>query len=239
MLICPAAYPGLLTAVQTAEAMAAGWSARAPQDELTLAPMSAGGPGFCSVLGSATDGVSVATTVSDPLGREVPASLFCVDDPAGRTVYVEAAQAAGLHLLAADERNPVVTSSFGVGQLIRAALEEGASRIVVAVGGSGANDGGAGLLCALGVGDPARLARGGGALHEMADDALTGLEEARLLLAGTELVLATEEMCPLLGFDGTSALDSPTRGASLEQSQALEAALGRFHEVLARTCPPA
>lgn len=242
VLICTEAFPGLLTAVQAAEAMAEGWRAHAPHDELTLAPMSGGGPGFQSVLASVLGGVPVATTVSDPLGREVPASLLVVDETvsgqARRTVYVEAAQAAGLHLLAADERNPLVTSSFGVGQLVRAALEEGAHRIVVGVGDSAVNDGGAGLLCALGVGEPDRLARGGGALHEMAEDALSGLSEAQDLLRDVEIVVATEEMIPLLGFDGTSALDAPDRGASAEQSQALEHALGRFHEVVTRTSPP-
>lgn len=242
VLICPESFPGILTAVQAAEAMAKGWRLRAPDDELTLAPLSAGGPGFLSVLATAVGGVSVATTVSDPLGRDVPASLLLVDETSGsttiRTAYAEAAQACGLHLLGADERNPLMTSSFGVGQLIRAALEEGAHRVVLAVGDSAANDGGAGLLCALGVGDPARLARGGGALHEMAEDALTGLAEAQDLLAGVEMIVATDETCPLLGFDGTSALDSPERGASVEQSQALERALGRFHEVVSRTSPP-
>lgn len=240
VLICPESFPGMLTAVQAAEAMAEGWRQRAPGDELTLAPLSAGGPGFLSSLSTAVRGEAVAATVSDPLGRPVPASLLVVDDGGGtRTAYVEAAQACGLHLLNADERRPLVTSSFGVGQLVRAALEEGVSRIVVAVGDSAINDGGAGLLCALGVGDPARLARGGGALHEMAEDALTGLDEAQALLAGVEVVVATEERCPLLGFDGTSALDAPERGAGVEQSQALETALGRFHDVVTRTCPPA
>ncbi|WP_306305778.1 glycerate kinase family protein [Mobilicoccus pelagius] len=239
MLISPAAFPGILTAVQAAEAMAEGWRRRAPGDDLTLAPLSAGGPGFLSVLATAVGGVSVATTVSDPHGREVPASLLLVEDgPGTRTAYVEAAQACGIHLLAADERNPLVTSSFGLGQLVRAALEEGVHRIVVGVGDSGVNDGGAGLLCALGVGDPARLARGGGALHEMDADALDGLEEARDLLAGTELVVATEDRCPLLGFDGTSALDAPERGASPEQCQALETALGHFHDLVRRASTP-
>lgn len=242
VLICPESFPGLLTAVQAAEAMAEGWRRRAPGDDLTLAPMSGGGPGFLSVLADAVGGVSVATTVSDPVGRLVPASLLLVDEPSGsetvRTAYVEAAQAAGLHLLNADERNPLVTSSFGVGQLIRGALEEGARRIVVAVGDSAVNDGGAGLLCALGVGSPERLARGGGALHEMTSDALTGLSDAQDLLAGVEIVIATEEMLPLLGFDGTSALDAPERGATVEQSQALEGALGEFHDLVMRTSPP-
>lgn len=244
VLISPASFPGMLTAVQAAEAMAAGWRDRAPRDELTLAPLSAGGPGFLSVLAAAVGGATVAATVSDPLGRLVPASLLIVEEPGDgsrppvRTVYVEAAQACGLHLLNADERNPLMTSSFGVGQLIRAAVEERTDRIVVSVGDSAVNDGGAGLLCALGVGDPARLARGGGALHEMAEDAVGGLEEAHSLLAGVELVVATEERCPLLGFDGTSALDAPERGASVDQSQALERSLGRWHEVITRASPP-
>lgn len=238
VVIAPDAFRGALTARQAAEAMAEGWRRTAPHDLLTLAPLSDGGPGFVDVLSDAVEGAQVVmTTVADPLGREVPATLLVVDHEGRRTAYVEAAQAAGLHLLAADERDPAVTSTWGVGQLLEAALAQRAERVVVGVGGAATNDGGAGLLAALGAGEPAALARGGLALADLADDALAGLERARDRLAGVQLVLATDDEGPLLGLQGTSAVASPAMGASPAVAQSLEAALGRFVEVVRRTAP--
>ena len=179
VVLAPDSFTGTLTAHQAAEAMARGWAQAAPHDLLTLVPLSDGGPGFVDVLASALPQArTLALTVTDPLGREVPAALLLVDGDEGPTAYVEAAQAAGLHLLAADERNPGVTSSWGVGQLLDAALTEGATTVVVGVGGSATHDGGAGMLAALGVGTPEDLARGGLALGRLTDGALAGVEAA-------------------------------------------------------------
>ena len=238
VVIAPDCFTGTLTAQQAAEAMAQGWRRTAPHDLLTLVPLSDGGPGFLDVLGGALpEARTLAVTVADPLGREVPAAVLVVEGDSGRTAYVESAQAAGLHLLAADERNPGVTSTWGVGQLLDAALGEGATRIVVGLGGSGTNDAGAGLLAALGVGGPAELARGGLALADLADDALTGLEDVRRKFEGVELVLASDVESPLLGLQGASAVFAPQKGASPELAQALEGALGRYVEVVRRTLP--
>ena len=238
VVIAPEAFTGALTGRQAAEAIAEGWRRTAPHDLLTLVPLSDGGPGFVDVLANAVDGAQVVmTTVTDPLGREVPATILLVDAAGGRTAYLEAAQAAGLHLLAADERDPGVTSTWGVGQLLEAALAEGATRVVVGLGGAGTNDGGAGLLAALGAGDPAALARGGLALAHLADDAVPGLLRVRKRLGGVHLVFATDSEAPLLGLQGTSAVSSPAMGASPEVAQALEGALGRFVEVVRRTLP--
>ncbi len=124
--------------------MAQGWSQGAPHDEVELLPLSDGGPGFLDVLSRALGGTTVATTVSDPLGREVPAAVLVVERDGRRTAYVEASQASGLHLLGADERDPGLTSTWGVGQLLDVAVEQGATKVVVGVGGSGTNDAGAG-----------------------------------------------------------------------------------------------
>ncbi|MFC7492050.1 MULTISPECIES: glycerate kinase [unclassified Knoellia] len=237
VVIAPDCFTGTLTATQAAEAMAAGWHDTAPQDTLTLLPLSDGGPGFLDVLAGALDGDIVALTVSDPLGREVPAAVLVAGAPGERTAYIESAQAAGLHLLAADERNPALTSTWGVGQLLLAALAEKPQRIVVGLGGSGTNDGGAGLLAALGAGPAEHLARGGGALADAPDDALSGLLSAREQLAGVDLVLATDVENPLLGFKGASAVFGPQKGATPELAQELEGALGRFTEIVARTVP--
>ncbi len=239
VLIAPDSFGSTLGPVQVATAMAEGWSRGAPHDELRLLPLSDGGPGFLDVLGRALGGTTVATTVSDPLGREVPAAVLVVDLDGRRTAFVEAAQAIGLHLLGADERDPRLTSTWGVGELVEAALTAGATRVVVGVGGGATNDGGAGLLAALGAGPASALARGGLALAQAPADALVGLPAVLDRLAGVDLVLATDEVTPLLGLAGTSAVDAPGKGASPEAAQALEAALGHFTDLLARALPPA
>ncbi|GAB77650.1 glycerate kinase [Austwickia chelonae] len=239
MLICPQRFGGTLTAVQAAEAIAAGWRSRAPGDELTLAPISGGGADFLEVLSkSAEGGITVAATVNDPLGREVPGMVLLVEDGSGLTAYVEATQAAGLHLLSASERRPGVTSSRGVGELIGVALEEKADRVVVAVGDLATNDGGAGMLGALGAGPPEELCRGGAALAEADRDALSGLGALRERLSGVELVLVTQEELPLLGLQGTSAATAGARGADPQEAQILEHALSRFRHLADTVCPP-
>lgn len=242
VVIAPDCFTGTLTAAQAAAAMAEGWAHGAPHDRTLQLPLSDGGPGFIDVLeaGLADSGVeSLAVTVSDPLGRPVPAVVL-LDRAAGGdegvvpTAYIESAQAAGLHLLDAAERDPSRTSTHGVGELIEVALAEGARRVVVGLGGSGTNDGGAGLLAALGAGPRAALGLGGGALGDLDDDALPGLTEVRDRLGSVDLVAATDVASPLLGLQGASAVFAPQKGATPEQAQELEACLGRFHDVVTR-----
>jgi glycerate kinase len=131
----------------------------------------------------------------------------------------------------------MVTSTYGVGQLIKAAVAGGATRVVVGLGGSATNDGGAGMLAALGVGDPDQLSAGGARLGELDDGGLRDLIAVRRRLRGVELVLATDVDSPLLGFHGASAVFAPQKGATPEMAQRLEAAMGRFAEVAGRTLP--
>jgi glycerate kinase len=152
---------------------------------------------------------------------------------------VESAQAAGLHLLAPDERNPTRTSTTGVGTLVLAALDAGARRIVIGLGGSGTNDAGAGLLGALGVGPAARLGQGGLALGATTPDDVAGLDAARDRLRGDDLVIASDVDSPLLGLKGASAVFAHQKGASEEDAQRLENALGHFASIIARVRPPA
>ena len=243
VVIAPDCFTGTLTAAQAAAAMADGWLTGAPHDEVLQVPLSDGGPGFLDVVGAglADSGVeTLIVTVEDPLGRPVPAAVLLDRAAGGRegwvpTAYIESAQAAGLHLLDAAERDPSVTSTYGVGQLIEVALAEGARRVVVGLGGSGTNDGGAGMLAALGAGLRDHLGMGGAPLRELADDALSGLTALRDRLAGVDLVAATDVASPLLGLQGASAVFAGQKGATPEQAQQLEAALGRFHEVTTRT----
>lgn len=238
ILIAPDGFTGSLSAGQAAEAIAEGWRRSAPQDDLTLMPLSDGGPGFLDVLSRALGGTTVSVTVGDPLGRAVPAAILMVEVEGRRTAYVESAQACGLHLLAQSERNPLVTSTYGVGQLLEAAVAGGATRVVIGLGGSGTNDGGAGILAALGAGDLEAMAAGGAKLADLRDDALAGLSAVRERLHPIDLVLATDVDSPLLGLQGASAVFAPQKGATPEMAQALESALGRFTEVVRRALPP-
>lgn len=239
VLIAPDCFTGTLSAGQAADAIADGWRRTTADDELTLVPLSDGGPGFLDVLSEVLGGTTVSVTVADPLRRPVPAAILIVEAGGSRTAYIESAQACGLHLLSAGERNPKVSTTYGVGQLIEAAVVQGATRVVVGLGGSGTNDGGAGMLAALGAGDPDTLAAGGAKLKDLADDALPGLTEVRERLHPIELVLATDVDSPLLGFHGASAVFGPQKGATPEMTQELEAALGRFTEVVRTVVPPA
>ncbi len=227
VLIAPDGFAGTLAGAAAAEAIADGWRRTAPADVLDLAPLSDGGPGLVDVLAaSLPDAVLHGTQVEDPLGRTVPAA-FLLD---GDTAYVESAQACGLHLLSGDERDPTRTTTYGVGQLLRAAREAGARRVVVGLGGSATNDGGAGLLAALGVrcldGAGEQVVAGGAALRQVARlDGWPGFE-------GVELVAATDVDAPLLGLRGASAVFGPQKGATREQVLLLDAALERWADVL-------
>lgn len=231
VVIAPDGFGGTLSPAQASAAMAAGWRRVAPEDDLDLAPMSDGGPGLVEVLAAAlTTATQHEVVVQDPLGRAVSAH-FLLD---GATAYVESAQACGLHLLAETERDPTRTTTYGVGQLIHAARAAGARRIVVGLGGSATNDGGAGLLAALGVsqsdqaGQP--LAAGGAALRGLHQ--LHGWPD----LTGIELIAATDVDSPLLGLRGASAVFGPQKGASREDVAVLDHALARWADVLEAQC---
>jgi glycerate kinase len=230
ILVAPDGFAGTLTAVEAAEAIAAGWRIAAPRDGLDLVPLSDGGTGFVDVLAAALPKAQRhAVTVQDPLGRPVAAS-YLLD---GTTAYVESAQACGLHLLTEAERDPKITTSYGVGELVQAAVSAGASRVVVGLGGSATNDGGSGLLTALGGAavdaEGNRAAPGGGCLSGVA--AIDGWPE----LAGVELVAATDVESPLLGLYGASAVFGPQKGASRDDVQVLDVALTRWADLLEAT----
>lgn len=221
VLIAPDKFAGTLTAVQVAEAIAAGWREAAPGDDLDVAPLSDGGPGFVEVLHAAVGGRLVGATVSGPLGDLVAAQFLRNGD----TAYVESAQACGLHLVPKGARDPARTTTYGVGELIAAALGAGATRCVLGLGGSATNDGGAGMLAALGARPEEVLRRGGLALRELCTVDVTS---ARGRTATVGLVVATDVDSPLLGEHGASAVFGPQKGASGEQITALDAALSHW-----------
>jgi len=236
VLVCPDKFAGTLSAVAAADAIAEGWRSAAPADEVATRPLADGGPGFLEVLAAAASGHHrVPVAAVDPLGRPAAAEVLVW----GGTAYVESAQACGLHLLAQAERDPRRTTSYGLGVLIAVAAETGARRVVVGLGGSATNDGGAGLLAALGAApvDAAGLVLpyGGAALAEVAG--LSGTP----VLRPVELVAATDVDNPLTGPAGASAVFGPQKGASEADVALLDAALGRFARVLEDAlvgCPP-
>lgn len=242
VLVAPDSFTETLSAPQAAAAIGHGWALHAPADELELCPLSDGGPGFLDVLVAclAPGGADlVPVTVPGPLGNDVPAAyLLLGPDPGGDdvpTAYLESSQACGLHLVPPDRRDPGRTSTAGVGVLLQAAVDAGARRVVVGLGGSGTNDGGAGMLAALGAGNLADshvdLATGGAALVDLEPTALSGLAGVRERLSDVELVVATDVDVPLLGFKGASASFAARKGASAAQAQDLDRALGRFAAV--------
>ena len=231
--MAPDAFDGTLTAVEAAEAMRAGWNQVAPDDELVLLPMSDGGPGFVDVLSTVLDGQTVPVQTTDPLGRPAVGAVLVVGD----TAYIESAQACGLQLLTAAERNPLVTTTFGLGALLTAAVECGARTLVVGLGGSATNDAGMGMLTALGVtpldAAGAALPYGGLALADLAK--LDGAAQLR----GAAIVAATDVDNPLCGPHGATAVYGPKKGLRPEDRDRLDAALAQWAEVAERDIPGA
>jgi glycerate 2-kinase len=223
VLIAPDSFGTALTARDAAERIAVGWRAAAPHDEVEVCPLSDGGPGFVETLHASLGGSLVATAVTGPLGTPVPAAVLIVGD----TAYLESAHALSLALVPAERRDPTRTTSRGVGELLAAALDAGARRVVVGLGGSSTNDAGAGALVGLGLAS-SLLAQGGGALTRVGAADLRGLRELRDRLAGVELVVATDVDVPLLGLQGASAGFAPQKGATPEQAQELERAVATF-----------
>lgn len=229
VLVAPDKFAGTLTAVQAAEAIAEGWKRRAPRDELDLAPMADGGPGFVEVLHASLGGRVEPLVVHDPYAAEVPASLLLVGD----TAYVEAAQACGLHLTPPALRDPERGSSAGVGELVAAAAAAGVRRVVVGLGGTGTNDGGAGFLSALGAVavPPGALSGGAAALADLGSVDLGGAKER---LGGVELVAASDVDNPLLGLIGATNVYGPQKGLRSDRLAAVDAVLDRLATVTER-----
>ncbi len=233
ILIAPNAFKGSLSSPRAAEGIARGLSRAAADWHFDLMPIADGGDDTLEVL-CADGGSTLEVEVADPLGRPIRATLGLMADD--RTAVIEMARASGLKLLAPGECDPLAATTRGVGQLIAAAAEAGAERIIIGVGGSATVDGGAGCVSALGVrlldeaGDP--VPPGGGSLGRIHRIDPSGLAPA---LAGRDLVVACDVENPVLGPTGTAAVFAPQKGASPEDVARLEANLGHFFGLAART----
>lgn len=237
ILIAPDSFKGSLSATAVAEALADGIASVWPDADIVRQPVADGGEGTVDALVTAAAGRFVVTEVTGPLGLPVQARWGILGDDT--TAVIEVAAASGITLVPRKQRNPLHTTSRGTGELIRAALDAGCTRIIVGLGGSATNDGGAGMMQALGVRllDEAgnELPAGGAALARLAHIDVTGLDHR---LRGVELIAATDVTNPLLGPTGASAVFGPQKGASPDDVQQLEAALTRYADVLAQQAGP-
>lgn len=215
-----------MSAPEAAQAIASGWLRHAPDDKLTLAAMSDGGPGFVDVLHAALGGDLVTTQVRGPAGSPVSATVLAVGD----TTYIECAQACGLHL--ATPKDPLNSTTYGVGELVDHAVAAGARRIVVGLGGSATNDAGAGLLAAIGATADAALDLGPSGLAGITQVDLT---VPRARLAEIDLVIASDVDLPLLGMFGATKTFGPQKGLDDEQIIHVDGVLDSFVEA---TCGP-
>ncbi|NEG72494.1 glycerate kinase [Bifidobacterium ramosum] len=229
----PDSFKESLTAMEAAQAMAQGIRQADPDADIRLLPMADGGEGTAQALADATGGQMRRTIAHDPLGRPVAARYAMLGD--GTTAVVETAEASGLALLAPDERNPLTATSYGTGELIKAALDAGATTIIVGLGGSATNDAGAGILKALGARllDAAGhdLEPGGAALADLATIDVSGLDSR---LDDVTIIAACDVTNPLTGPNGASAVFGPQKGASADDVALLDHALTRFAEVAGR-----
>ena len=232
--IAPDSFKGTLSAAEAAAAIAAGLRHGLPGARFRLIPMADGGEGTVDAVIAATRGRWCRCTVHDPLGRSIRARYGLTGGRTPRAV-IEMAAASGLPLLAADECNPLVTSTVGTGDLLRHALGRGVRHVWMGIGGSATNDGGTGLARALGVRFLDRQGRelppGGGALADLARIDAAGLDPRVRQVA---IEVACDVTNPLCGPSGASAVYGPQKGATPAMVRRLDAGLRRLAEVARR-----
>ncbi|HET6559341.1 MAG TPA: glycerate kinase [Prolixibacteraceae bacterium] len=233
IVIAPDSFKECLTAIQVSNAISKGILRVIPDAQITAIPVADGGEGTVHALITATGGKLVPTSSVDALNRPITSFFGVLSD--NLTAVVEMAAASGIELLSAKERNPLITSTFGTGLLIKAALDEGYTNIVVAIGGSATNDGGAGMAQALGFGlydaEGSPLPLGGGSLH-----LLHSIDSYNVhpLLNKADITVACDVTNPLLGPAGATYVFGPQKGATPEILDILEANLQHFSKVIHR-----
>lgn len=235
IMIAPNAFKGSLTAWEAACCIERGLKTVWPNAHYLKIPLADGGDGTVLAVVAATHGKLMHATVHDPLGRPIKAAWGLTGN--GATAVIEMATASGLALLTPRERNPMVTSTVGTGELIRAALRRGVRKILIGIGGSATNDGGMGMARALGVRFLDRrghdLPEGGGALPQLARIDMQGLDR-RLRAGNVELELACDVTNPLTGPHGASCVYGPQKGATPRMVAQLDAGLGHLAAIIQR-----
>lgn len=231
IVIAPDSFKGSLSAVEVCRVIKEAIIEVAPAADVTELPLADGGEGTLDCLVVATGGVKRVVRVSDPLGRPITAHYGVLGD--GEVAVIELAQASGLSQLIREEYNPLVTSTFGTGQLLKAALDDGYRNFIIGLGGSATNDAGMGLLKALGMkfydSYGAELADGGAALenlHTMDDSAL------HPALAECTFIVASDVDNPLTGAQGASFVFGPQKGATADMVRELDEALTHVAQIV-------
>ncbi|MBO5245189.1 MAG: glycerate kinase [Selenomonadales bacterium] len=233
IVIAPDSYKGSVSAVAVAQAMERGVHKVFPDAQVIKMPIADGGEGTVETMIEASGGTWIEETVVGPLGEPVKAGWGIMGD--GVTGVIEMAAASGLPLVG-DRKNPWVTTTYGTGELIVSALNRGLKRIIIGIGGSATNDGGAGMARALGVRfldvNGEELANGGGALTYLASIDVSGLDKR---INDIELLVACDVDNPLCGPTGASAAYGPQKGATPDMVEKLDAALANYAAVAEKT----
>jgi len=231
--IAPAPFKESLGAADVAEAIAEGCRRACPGCECVLVPMADGGEGTVDAMVHATGGRLASAHVTGPMGEPVDAVFGILGG--GDAAVIEMAAASGLPLVPPEKRNPLLATTFGTGELIRAALDAGARRIIVGIGGSATVDGGAGMAQALGIGlldaSGRPIPRGGGGLAQLAAVDLSG-RDARIV--GVTIEVACDVDSPLTGPQGAAAVYGPQKGATPEMVEQLDRNLAHLAAVIRR-----
>lgn len=234
IVIAPDSFKESLSAADVATYIEAGFRSVFPECDYIKAPVADGGEGTVDALVAATAGRTVPVSVTGPLGEPVAARYGISGD--GSMAFVEIAAAAGLTLAPSNRRDPLIATTYGVGELILAALQPGVTRLIVGLGGSATNDGGAGMAQAFGArlldGNGADIPWGGGALDTLAAIDISGLDPR---LRDVAIEVACDVDSPLVGPDGASAIFGPQKGATPAMVARLDANLQLFGEMIAKT----
>lgn len=231
IVIAPDSFKESLSALEAANAIERGFKTIFPNAEYKKMPMADGGEGTVQSLVDATNGSIEKRMVAGPLGEPVQAFFGLMGD--GKSAVIEMAAASGLHLVPAEKRNPLITSTRGTGELIAAALDLGADHIIIGIGGSATNDGGAGMVQALGGKlldeDGNEIGPGGGSLSQLASVDLSDLDPR---LDHVHIEVACDVDNPLTGPRGASAIFGPQKGATPEMAEILDHNLSHFADIV-------
>ncbi|OOF83342.1 glycerate kinase [Rodentibacter ratti] len=235
IVIAPDSFKESLTALEVATAIETGFKRVFPDAEYVKLPMADGGEGTVQSLVDATQGKIIEAEVTAPLGEKIKSFFGLSGD--GKTAIIEMAAASGLHLVPPEKRNPLITASYGTGELIKHALDLGVEKFILGIGGSATNDGGVGMLQALGMqfldAQGKQIEFGGAQLINLARIEAKGLDPR---LQNVHIEVACDVNNPLCGERGASAIFGPQKGATPEMVKQLDQALAHFAAIAKRDC---
>lgn len=233
-VLAPDSFKESLTAKEVADAMEVGIKKIFKDAECVKVPMADGGEGTVQSLVDATDGKIYEVVVTGPLGNKVNAKYGILGDD--QTAVIEMAEASGIHYVKKEDRNPLITTTFGTGELIKSALDKGVKKIIIGIGGSATNDGGAGMLQALGAKlldkDNKEIPFGGGGLSELVK---INLDDFDKRIKEVEIEVACDVSNTLTGKEGASAVFGPQKGATEEIIKILDENLHHYADIVNKT----